>query len=287
MGLAVLAGLLRRLAFGFGYWVDKPLTHDEREYLSLATNLLEGRGFAYTSRRRRASPSLNDSARAALPAVPGCVTVAGEGRRRSPPSRSRNRSSGRLACGWSPSWRHAWPGPRRWRHRGLDRRDLPSPGVDSCVCVLRDALHGARVDPCAGSWAGPVSANGAARARREWLVWCGVVGGLASLTRPAHLFFLLLLGLWLLAKRRLRDAVLVAHRRRRGDRAVDGSQHSRVRTARADCIGGGHHVLDRQPSVVAGRRRHGGQSGDQTRQSATACGACGADAGATRADLLP
>jgi Dolichyl-phosphate-mannose-protein mannosyltransferase len=45
---------------------------------------------------------------------------------------------------------------------------------------------------------------------RSWLLWCGVIGGLAALTRPAHLFFLLLLGLWLLARRRLRDAVLVA-----------------------------------------------------------------------------
>ena len=45
---------------------------------------------------------------------------------------------------------------------------------------------------------------------RRWLLWCGMIGGLAALTRPAHLFFLLLLGLWLLARRRLRDAVLVA-----------------------------------------------------------------------------
>ena len=37
-----------------------------------------------------------------------------------------------------------------------------------------------------------------------------MIGGLAALTRPAHLFFLLLLGLWLLARRRLRDAVLIA-----------------------------------------------------------------------------
>jgi hypothetical protein len=36
-----------RLAFGLGYWVDKPLTHDEREYLALARSLAEGRGFEY------------------------------------------------------------------------------------------------------------------------------------------------------------------------------------------------------------------------------------------------
>ena len=39
--------LLLRLAFGFCYWTGKPLTHDEREYLSLAASIGEGRGFTY------------------------------------------------------------------------------------------------------------------------------------------------------------------------------------------------------------------------------------------------
>ena len=39
--------LLLRLAFAFFYWTDKPLTHDEREYLSLAESLSGGRGFTY------------------------------------------------------------------------------------------------------------------------------------------------------------------------------------------------------------------------------------------------
>ncbi len=44
---AAIIGLAARLAFGFLYWVDKPLTHDEREYLELARNLATGHGFAY------------------------------------------------------------------------------------------------------------------------------------------------------------------------------------------------------------------------------------------------
>ncbi len=44
--LAIAVGVLLRLAFGLGYWTGKPLTHDEREYLSLATNLAHGRGFS-------------------------------------------------------------------------------------------------------------------------------------------------------------------------------------------------------------------------------------------------
>ena len=42
--------LLLRLAFGFAYWTGKPLTHDEREYLSLAASLADGRGFTYAPR---------------------------------------------------------------------------------------------------------------------------------------------------------------------------------------------------------------------------------------------
>ena len=44
---AAAVGVALRLAFAFGYWVDKPLTRDEREYLSLARGLASGRGFAY------------------------------------------------------------------------------------------------------------------------------------------------------------------------------------------------------------------------------------------------
>lgn len=44
---ALIAGLVVRLAFGLGYWVGKPLTHDEQEYLLLAGNVAAGRGFTY------------------------------------------------------------------------------------------------------------------------------------------------------------------------------------------------------------------------------------------------
>jgi 4-amino-4-deoxy-L-arabinose transferase-like glycosyltransferase len=44
---AVAVGLCARLAFSLFYWVDKPLTRDEREYLSLARSLAAGDGFVY------------------------------------------------------------------------------------------------------------------------------------------------------------------------------------------------------------------------------------------------
>src|SRR5262245_24822169 len=45
--MAAIVGVGLRAAFGALYWVDKPLTHDEREYLALARSLTEGRGFTY------------------------------------------------------------------------------------------------------------------------------------------------------------------------------------------------------------------------------------------------
>jgi hypothetical protein len=46
LGAAAVAFVLRA-AFGLTYWIGKPLTHDEREYLALAESLAEGRGFTY------------------------------------------------------------------------------------------------------------------------------------------------------------------------------------------------------------------------------------------------
>jgi hypothetical protein len=47
IGAFTAAGLVLRLAFGLMYWVNKPLTHDEREYLALARSLATDQGFRY------------------------------------------------------------------------------------------------------------------------------------------------------------------------------------------------------------------------------------------------
>jgi hypothetical protein len=44
---AAALGLALRLLFALTYWVDRPLTHDEHEYLSLARGLASGAGFVY------------------------------------------------------------------------------------------------------------------------------------------------------------------------------------------------------------------------------------------------
>jgi 4-amino-4-deoxy-L-arabinose transferase-like glycosyltransferase len=45
--LAVCLGLAARLAFSLGYWVDRPLTVDQTEYLMLAENFVDGNGLVY------------------------------------------------------------------------------------------------------------------------------------------------------------------------------------------------------------------------------------------------
>ena len=61
---AAAVGLVLRLAFGFFYWVDKPLTHDEHEYLALARGVALGPGL-----RLRRRPRQRD--RAAFGRAPG------------------------------------------------------------------------------------------------------------------------------------------------------------------------------------------------------------------------
>ena len=42
-----MAGLVLRVGFALFYWVGQPLTHDEREYLALARSVARGDGFTY------------------------------------------------------------------------------------------------------------------------------------------------------------------------------------------------------------------------------------------------
>ncbi|MBI1874906.1 MAG: hypothetical protein HYS05_13610, partial [Acidobacteria bacterium] len=58
LAAAFVVALALRLGFGLLYWVDKPLTHDEREYLLLARNIARGQGFGYPTPLVQLPPSL-------------------------------------------------------------------------------------------------------------------------------------------------------------------------------------------------------------------------------------
>lgn len=74
-GLIVLA-VATRLVFAVGYWNDKPLTRDEREYLSLARGLTSGAGFVYDEEAY--AGGIDPFGRA--PAYPAWIALLGAGR---------------------------------------------------------------------------------------------------------------------------------------------------------------------------------------------------------------
>jgi 4-amino-4-deoxy-L-arabinose transferase-like glycosyltransferase len=86
---AALVGVGLRLAFGLGYWRDRPLTRDELEYFSLARSLAAGHGFVYDESLRGGSfepfgrapgypafLALIGGGRAVVDAVPAVVKIA-------------------------------------------------------------------------------------------------------------------------------------------------------------------------------------------------------------------
>lgn len=203
--LAVAAGLVLRLAFGFGYWVGKPLTHDEREYLALAANLADGRGFTYPP-PPPGEPEPERFGRAPVyPLFLAALTSLG-GEPAIPLVKASQAGLGALgvaliaalagrAAGARAAVRAAWLGaiypPLVWMPAYVLSETLYMTLALANVLLAERALRGA-----------PAS-------RGAWLA-CGVVGGLAALTRPAHLFFLMLFGLYLVAKRRVAVTALVA-----------------------------------------------------------------------------
>jgi Dolichyl-phosphate-mannose-protein mannosyltransferase len=206
---AVGIGLLVRLLFTFGYWVDKPLTHDEQEYLHLAQNVAAGRGLTYDA--SAAAPDVERFGRAPLyplllaliarvaptahllaairvaQSILGAVAIAllaFVARRAAGPS------AGTLAA-----WIAALYPPLVWMPAYVLSESLYVPLAFGNVLLVGRLIDGGeRFRTSAPSWQ---------------LLMSGVLGGLAALTRPVHVFYLITVGAWLLLKRQLRWAMLV------------------------------------------------------------------------------
>ena len=202
--LAVAAGLVLRLAFGFGYWVNKPLTHDEREYLSLAHNIAAGRGFTYPA-PPAGEPEPERFGRAPVyPLFLAAIDSLYPGDDAVPAVKAVQAALGAfgiwmVACvagrvsgvrgATAAAWLAAIHPPLVWTPSYMFSETLYMALALGNIIAADRAL----ADPAA----------------RRWFT-CGLLGGLAALTRPAHLFFLLLLGLYLVARRALLPAVLAA-----------------------------------------------------------------------------
>jgi hypothetical protein len=202
--LAVAAGLVLRLAFGFGYWVGKPLTHDEREYLALAHNLAEGRGFTYPAPPPGASEPERFGRAPVYPLFLAAIDLMYPGADTVPAIKATQAAVGALGI-----WLIAAIAGRATSARGAVIAAwiaaVHPPLVWTPAYVFSETLY------MALALANVVSTDRALSAGRgrAWLA-CGLLGGLAALTRPAHLFFILLLGVYLLARRHVRAVALTA-----------------------------------------------------------------------------
>jgi 4-amino-4-deoxy-L-arabinose transferase-like glycosyltransferase len=202
------AGLVVRLLFALGYWVDKPLTHDEQEYLHLAENAAAGRGLTYDAAegttdverfgRAPLYPLLLSLVARVVPSAQllttikilqsmlgatAIVVLALVARQAAGPS-----------AGVAAAWISAVYPPLVWLPAYVLSESLYLPLAFSSVLLLGLAIE-----------------RGRQASASNWLLLVGgAVAGLAALTRPVHVLFLLVVGGWMLLRRQVRWAMLVA-----------------------------------------------------------------------------
>lgn len=204
MVAVALAGLAARLAFGLGYWVQKPLTHDEREYLALAQSLTAGRGFTYDASHQTGTAQQFGRA----PAYPLFLTIVGAGTvaHDAVPARVKIVQSivGALgvwligliaaravspAAGVAAAAIAAIYPPLVWMCAYALSEVLYSTLALAVALLIDDAM--ARVHRARSSRAGAALTIGA-----------GLLTGIAILVRPGMIFFLPLAAAWMMARRR-------------------------------------------------------------------------------------
>ncbi len=204
-------GLLVRLVFGVFYWVDKPLTHDEREYLALSQSIAAGDGFVYGPGHETGTAQQFGRA----PVYPLFLAAIGAGAEDNTSSPIRVKIAQALV-GAVGVWiigmiaiRTAGPTggiaaatiaacypPLVWIPAYVLSETLYSTVALAAVLMLDVALDRA---------AGP---NERAAARK-WSAAGGVATGVAVLIRPAMLFFLPLALVWMARRRRYALAVIL------------------------------------------------------------------------------
>jgi hypothetical protein len=205
---AAIAGLLLRLAFAFVYWNNKPLTHDEREYLALAHSVSAGRGFTYDARHETGTAQQFGRA----PGYPLFLAIIGAGAQDDDavPARVKIAQSivGALGVWVIGLLARRAAGPAA----GVAAAAIASlypPLVWICAYVLSEALYSTMaliavlLLDLAIDRAERADASAWFRRGGILAVASGVAVGAAILVRPAMLFFLPLAALWLAARRRV------------------------------------------------------------------------------------
>jgi 4-amino-4-deoxy-L-arabinose transferase-like glycosyltransferase len=206
MAVAVVIGLLLRLAFGFGYWIDKPLTQDEREYLALARSLSAGKGFTYD-----APLSSSDTPRfGRAPGYPVFLALLGGGLREfsaTPPQVKIAQSIVGALGVWLIGAIARRAGGHRAGVAGAFIAAMYPPLVWICAYVFSEALFSTAALSAVLLLNHAVDRMSTpdARVKRTawaWAVAAGIATGCAMLIRPAMAFFLPVAVVWLIRRRR-------------------------------------------------------------------------------------
>ena len=206
-------GLVLRLAFAFGYWIDKPLTHDEREYLALARSLTLGKGFTYDP-----PPGDSDTPRfGRAPGYPLFLALVGSGRAEfdaTPPQVKIAQSLvGSLGVWLIGAIARRAAGPGAGVAAALVAAVYP-PLVSICAYVFSEALF------CTVALGAVLLLNASIdrmsareptvkRTASAWAVVAGIATGAAMLIRPAMTVFLPVAIFWLVRRRRIGLAVML------------------------------------------------------------------------------
>lgn len=210
---AAALGLVLRLAFAIGYWVNKPLTHDEREYLALAHSLALGKGFTYDL-----PPDSSDTPRfGRAPGYPVFLALVAGARGSfdaGPPPQVQLAQSivGSIGVWLIGSIARRGAGPRAGVAAAMLAAVYP-PLVWICAYVFSEALFSTVALAAVlllnvsldRTTADPTQTGSA----RVWGIAAGVVTGIAMLVRPAMAFFVPVACVWLIAKRRIALAALL------------------------------------------------------------------------------
>jgi hypothetical protein len=201
---AAVAGFVLRLAFAALYWIDKPLTHDEREYLALAQSLASGRGFVYDEALETGTAQKFGRA----PGYPAFLALLGIGSapyEQAPAVVKIAQSAvGALTVWLIGVWALTIAGPRAAVAAAAIAAAYP-PLVAMPAYVLSETLFAALA--LAAALVLQRSGNGNARSPA---IVSGVLSGAAALVRPAMLLFLPLAVVWLVLRRRPAHAVALA-----------------------------------------------------------------------------
>ena len=205
IAIAVMAGLALRLAFGLLYWVDKPLTHDEQEYLALAESIQQGRGFSYSTAAIGTTAQFGRA-----PGYPAFLAVIGAGTTTASSAPTSVKIVQALlgaltiallavialqaagpSAGVVTAWLAAVYPPLVWISSYVFSESLFSLLAIATARTLQSSVTDARH---------PLLRATAA----------GILGGAAVLVRPAMLFFLPMALIWLFWRRASRHAVALA-----------------------------------------------------------------------------